>query len=163
MGVAPWPRRLPPTTREVPAPADDRQDHRLDPRPAGRRGVHLGHAQEPDVRAHHGVRAARAYTTGDDIRHLDWKVWSKTDRFYIKQYEAETNLRCNIVARRQRVDALRQRGAGQVRVRLHRRRLPRVHAVAPAGRGGLLAFDDSVRKIIPARSQMTHMDALSTR
>ncbi len=39
----------------------------------------------------------REYTTGDDIRHLDWKVWSKTDRFYIKQYEAETNLRCNLV------------------------------------------------------------------
>ena len=35
----------------------------------------------------------RDYMPGDDIRHLDWKVWSKTDKFYIKQYEAETNLR----------------------------------------------------------------------
>ena len=32
----------------------------------------------------------RGYTPGDDIRHLDWKVWSKTDKFYIKKYEAET-------------------------------------------------------------------------
>jgi uncharacterized protein (DUF58 family) len=39
----------------------------------------------------------REYVTGDDIRHLDWKVWSKTDKFYIKQYEAETNLRANLV------------------------------------------------------------------
>src|SRR5246500_3722022 len=39
----------------------------------------------------------RDYTTGDDLRHLDWKVWSKTDRFYIKQYEAETNLRCHLI------------------------------------------------------------------
>ena len=39
----------------------------------------------------------REYTPGDDIRHLDWKVWSKTDSFYIKQYEAETNLRCTLV------------------------------------------------------------------
>ena len=39
----------------------------------------------------------REYTPGDDIRHLDWKVWSKTDRFYIKQYEAETNLRSTLV------------------------------------------------------------------
>ena len=39
----------------------------------------------------------REYTAGDDIRHLDWKVWSKTDRFYIKQYEAETNLRTTLV------------------------------------------------------------------
>src|SRR5947208_13800665 len=39
----------------------------------------------------------REYTSGDDIRHLDWKVWSKTDRFYIKQYEEETNLRTTLV------------------------------------------------------------------
>ena len=32
-----------------------------------------------------------------DIRHLDWKVWSKTDEYYIKQYEEETNLRCHMV------------------------------------------------------------------
>ena len=68
----------------------------------------------------------REYTPGDDIRHLDWKVWSKTDRFYIKQYEAETNLRCHLRRRRQRVDALRPRRAQQVRLRLHGRRLPRL-------------------------------------
>ena len=39
----------------------------------------------------------REYVPGDDIRHLDWKVWSKTDKFYIKQFEAETNLRANLV------------------------------------------------------------------
>jgi uncharacterized protein (DUF58 family) len=39
----------------------------------------------------------REYVAGDDIRHLDWKVWSKTDRYYIKQFEAETNLRCTMV------------------------------------------------------------------
>ncbi len=39
----------------------------------------------------------REYVAGDDIRHLDWKVWSKTDKFYIKQFEAETNLRASLV------------------------------------------------------------------
>jgi uncharacterized protein (DUF58 family) len=34
----------------------------------------------------------REYVAGDDIRHVDWKVWSKTDKFYLKQYEQETNL-----------------------------------------------------------------------
>jgi uncharacterized protein (DUF58 family) len=47
----------------------------------------------------HSVEFAqhRDYVRGDDIRHLDWKVWSKTDRFYIKQFEAETNLRAQVV------------------------------------------------------------------
>jgi uncharacterized protein (DUF58 family) len=39
----------------------------------------------------------REYAPGDDIRHIDWKVWSKTDRLYIKEYEEETNLKCTIL------------------------------------------------------------------
>ncbi|MGI9517050.1 MAG: DUF58 domain-containing protein [Pirellulaceae bacterium] len=39
----------------------------------------------------------REYAPGDDLRHIDWKVWSKTDRLYIKEYEEETNLKCTIL------------------------------------------------------------------
>ena len=41
--------------------------------------------------------AHREYSPGDDIKHIDWKVWSKTDRLYIKEYEEETNLKCTII------------------------------------------------------------------
>ena len=39
----------------------------------------------------------REYTHGDDIRHLDWKVLGRTDRYYIKQYEQETNYVAHIL------------------------------------------------------------------
>lgn len=39
----------------------------------------------------------REYSPGDDLKHIDWKVWSKTDRLYIKEYEEETNLKCTIL------------------------------------------------------------------
>ncbi len=39
----------------------------------------------------------RPYVAGDEIKHIDWKVWSKTDRFYIKEYEEETNLQCTML------------------------------------------------------------------
>jgi uncharacterized protein (DUF58 family) len=36
----------------------------------------------------------RKYVPGDDIRRLDWRVYARTDRFYVKEFEADTNLRC---------------------------------------------------------------------
>ncbi len=45
---------------------------------------------------HHGLSVEfadhRVYTQGDDLRHIDWKVFGRTDKHYIKQYEQETNL-----------------------------------------------------------------------
>jgi uncharacterized protein (DUF58 family) len=102
----------------------------------------------------------REYTTGDDLRHLDWKVWSKTDRFYIKQYEAETNLRCNLV-----VDVSESMHYG-------RGPLNKYSYACTAGAClaylllrqqdavGCITFDDTVRNIIPPRSQLTHIDAI---
>ena len=46
---------------------------------------------------YHGFSAEfaehRQYMPGDDIKHLDWKVYGKTDRYYVKQFEEETNLK----------------------------------------------------------------------
>ncbi len=39
----------------------------------------------------------RQYVPGDDLRHIDWKVWSRQDRLYIKQYEEDTSLRCTLL------------------------------------------------------------------
>src|SRR3989304_3977773 len=39
----------------------------------------------------------REYAPGDDLRHVDWKVWAKQDRFYVKQFEEDTNLRCTLL------------------------------------------------------------------
>ena len=49
----------------------------------------------------------REYVPGDDIRHVDWKVWSKTDKLYLKQYEEETNLLTVPAPGYQRVDGVR--------------------------------------------------------
>ncbi|MFN0203011.1 MAG: DUF58 domain-containing protein [Bacteroidia bacterium] len=39
----------------------------------------------------------RSYNTGDSLRDIDWKVYGKTDKLYLKKYEEETNLRCQVV------------------------------------------------------------------
>ncbi|MHC5108563.1 MAG: DUF58 domain-containing protein [Planctomycetota bacterium] len=39
----------------------------------------------------------RSYVPGDDIRHIDWRVYAKADRFFVKEYEEETNMRVHLV------------------------------------------------------------------
>jgi len=50
---------------------------------------------------YHGFSAEfaqhREYAVGDDLRYVDWKVYAKSDRYYLKQYEAETNFTCYLL------------------------------------------------------------------
>ena len=39
----------------------------------------------------------RSYGPGDEVRHIDWKLWGKTNRFFVKRYEEETNLKAHIM------------------------------------------------------------------
>ena len=39
----------------------------------------------------------REYSPGDELKHIDWNVWAKTDRLYIKEYEEETNLKSTVI------------------------------------------------------------------
>jgi uncharacterized protein (DUF58 family) len=102
----------------------------------------------------------RDYTPGDDIRHLDWKVWSKTDKYYIKQFEEETNLRCTLV-----VDVSNSMRYGRgpmtkydygctIAACLSYLLLRQQDAC------GLITFDETVRQVLPPRSQNTHVDAI---
>jgi uncharacterized protein (DUF58 family) len=102
----------------------------------------------------------RDYTPGDDIRHLDWKVWSKTDKFYIKQYEAETNLRCQLV-----VDVSNSMHYGNGPLNKYSYACTTAACLAymllhQQDGVGLITFDEDVRQVIPSRSSHTHLDAL---
>ena len=39
----------------------------------------------------------RLYNQGESTKHIDWKLYAKTDRLYTKRYEEETNLRCHLI------------------------------------------------------------------
>lgn len=102
----------------------------------------------------------RDYTAGDDIRHLDWKVWSKTDKFYIKQFEEETNLRCSLVID---VSASMHYGRGPLNKYEYGCTIGACLAylmLRQMDSVGCVTFDDDVRFTVPARSQNTHLDAI---
>ena len=56
-----------------------------------------GHHKSPHRGSSVEFAEYRNYVPGDDIRRLDWRVFGRTDRFYLKEFEAETNLRCYVV------------------------------------------------------------------
>jgi len=102
----------------------------------------------------------RDYTPRDDIRHLDWKVWSKTDKFYIKQFEEETNLRCTLV-----VDVSNSMHYGRGALNKYNYGCTIAACLAymllrQQDAVGCITFDEEVRQIVPTRSQQTHIDAI---
>jgi uncharacterized protein (DUF58 family) len=102
----------------------------------------------------------REYVPGDDIRHLDWKVWSKSDRFYIKQYEAETNLRANIILD---VSESMRYGTGPLNKYEYSCTAAACLAymlIRQQDAVGLITFDADVRSTLPPRSNMLHLDAM---
>lgn len=102
----------------------------------------------------------REYVPGDDIRHLDWKAWSKTDRFYVKQYEEETNLRATLVVD---VSESMQYGRGPLNKYEYGCTIAACLAyllIRQQDAVGIMTFDDRVRQTVPPRSQQNHLDAI---
>ena len=60
-------------------------------------GTVSGHHKSPHRGSSVEFAEYRNYAPGDDIRRLDWRVFARSDRFYMKEFEAETNLRCYLV------------------------------------------------------------------
>ncbi len=102
----------------------------------------------------------RQYGPGDEIRHIDWCAFGKTDRYYVKEYEEETNLRAYLV-----VDSSGSMGyAGRTGSKFEQaRRLSASLAYLMIGQRdavGLVTFDTAVRAMIPPRSTPGHFSVL---
>lgn len=102
----------------------------------------------------------RQYVPGDDPRYLDWRVYGRSDRYYIKKFEDETNLRCQLIVDQSRSMTFGSPGhtkaeyaatlAATLAYFLHRQ----------GDAVGLLAFDDRVRDYLPARHRAGHLRQL---
>ena len=99
----------------------------------------------------------RSYSPGDDPRYLDWKLVGRTDRYFIKKFEDETNLRCHLL-----VDSSRSMtyGSNGYTKADYGRTLAATLGYFLAQQGdatGLLTFDERVREYLPARHRPGHL------
>ncbi len=107
----------------------------------------------------------RPYVCGDDIRDVDWRVYGKSDRYYVKQYTEETNLRATVVLDCSGSMAYTgERACAVDGQRLSKFRYGQYLAAAMThllirqqDAVGLLTFDTDVREYIPARSRRTQV------
>jgi len=102
----------------------------------------------------------RQYSPGDDPRFLDWRLFARSDRFFIKKFEDETNLRCHLL-----VDNSRSMDFGSLSyTKTHYANT----LAATLGyflylQGdaiGLLTFDQEIREYLPARNRTGHLRSL---
>lgn len=99
----------------------------------------------------------RQYTPGDDLRFLDWRVYARSDRYYIKKFEDETNLRCHLVLDQSKSMTF---GSGAYTKLDYATTLAGTLAYFLYLQGdaiGLLTFDEAVRQYLPARNRTGHL------
>jgi uncharacterized protein (DUF58 family) len=102
----------------------------------------------------------RPYVHGDEIRSIDWKLFGKTDRLYIRQYEDETNVRATLVVDQSGSMNYSGSRSNQMTKHDYAIRLASCLAylfVSQQDSVGLVTFDTAIRKHIPPRSRPNHL------
>ncbi len=97
----------------------------------------------------------RMYQPGDELRYVDWKLLGRKDRLYVKQYEEETNLRAMLVTDVSRSMAWSGDAATVLSKIDYVQRLAAALAlllIRQRDAVGLIAFDEAVRSVVPARA-----------
>ena len=103
----------------------------------------------------------RQYARGDDVRHIDWRVYARSDRYYIKKFEDETNLRCQLLVDGSR--SMRYGSDPELSKHQYAATLAATFAYFLSQQGdavGVTRFDDAVRDYLPPRNRPGHLRRL---
>lgn len=106
----------------------------------------------------------RPYNPGDEYKHVDWKVFGKTDRYYLKQYEEETNLRNYVVI--DTSESMRYGQAGSLTKLQYASYLAaglQYLMLKQRDATGLIGFDSTVHTIMPPKSSTAYLRTLLAR
>lgn len=102
----------------------------------------------------------REYAPGDNIRDLDWRALARTDRYYVKQYEEETNLRCHILLDASASMDYKSGGVTKYEYACYLAASLAYLMVRQQDSVGLVVFSDEVKTRFPPHSTATHLDMM---
>jgi uncharacterized protein (DUF58 family) len=105
-------------------------------------------------------RQHREYVPGDDLRHVDWKVWARQDRLTVKQFEEDTNLRCTLM-----VDVSSSMAYGKGAMNKYEIACTIAASMAylilnQQDAVGCVSFDETIRRTVPTRTKRTHLNSI---
>lgn len=99
----------------------------------------------------------RQYSPGDDPRYLDWRLFARSDRYFIKKFEDETNLRCHLVVDQSRSMAYGSLGYTKAQYAATLAATLAYFLSLQGDAVGLLTFDERIRDYLPARHRPGHL------
>src|SRR3954453_13671497 len=99
----------------------------------------------------------RQYTPGDEIRHIDWRVLGKTDRYYIKEYEEETNLKAYLLVDASGSMAYRGKHQSKFEYAQHVAACLSYLMLQQLDAVGLATMDTRIRQVLPPRANAKHL------
>ena len=113
---------------------------------------------------YHGFSAEfteyRQYSPGDDPRYLDWRVLARSDRYFLKRFEDETNLRCHLVVDQSRSMAFGSAGWTKAAYGATLGATLGYFLHVQGDAIGLMTFDSTVREQVPPRHRFGHLRRL---
>ena len=125
-------------------------------------GLSSGLHRSPHKGASVTFKQHRAYVPGDELRHLDWRAFARSDRFYIKEYEQETNLQATLAVDLSGSMAYTGKAATRSKAD-YARALARSLAallIRQQDAVGVVTFDTKIRGHVPPRSRPGHLRVL---
>jgi uncharacterized protein (DUF58 family) len=99
----------------------------------------------------------RQYYPGDEIRHIDWRVLGKTDRYYIKEYEEETNLKAYLLVDASGSMAYRGKHRSKYEYAQHVAACLAYLMLQQLDAVGLVTLDTRIRQVLPPRANAKHL------
>jgi uncharacterized protein (DUF58 family) len=104
----------------------------------------------------------RLYNAGESTRHVDWKVFARTDRVFTKRYEEETNLRCLIALDTSPSMYYPEQSKSKIKFSVYAASALSYLLTRQRDAVGLCLFSDQVENFTPVRSTASHLDKIFT-
>lgn len=102
----------------------------------------------------------RSYEPGDEVRHIDWKLYGKTNRLYVKRYEEETNLRAHLILDTSKSMAYTSGGVSKLEYGSYLLAALSYLMISQQDAAGVVLFDESIRSFVPPKSTPSHLNTL---